>query len=150
MSANPRILCRSSGRRWPFFLPAPAKAMAKIVSGLVLLGVFCLPHVLAGLFLLLRAVLLLLWLAAGDDHLGHVVRAWSETNTKGATFYSMEYTFREHGGDVVERMTLSKAEFEQVPPATRGRQQPPAKVPSDPAFAITVREFEFGPLRHVA
>src|SRR4051812_41703208 len=112
----------------------------KLGCGLVALGVFCLPHLLVGIFLFLRAMLLLLWLVAGDDHVGHVARARSETNIKGATFSSMEYTFRKHGGDVVERATLSNAEFEQVPPAITGRQQQPTTDASDLAFAITVRE----------
>src|SRR5205814_26583 len=128
---------------------------SKIRRVLIVLAVLIIPHVLIGIFLILHAMLMLVWLGAGDDHVGHVVRAWQQTNSKGITWHEIEYVYRDPSQrlapEVHETTTVPREYFESLPPELKRKEAATTmELSPSPSVPITVRILHFGPLHHVA
>jgi hypothetical protein len=82
------------------------------------LRLFILPHTVAGVFLIWQVMLTVAWLHSGTDVTGRITRAWEEQHRKGPIFY-IEYRYDDAGGEHVEKDTVSRALYGNLPPSVR-------------------------------
>jgi hypothetical protein len=84
-------------------------------ASLLLARLFILPHTLIGLFLLLFVMPgVVLWAAAGDDHIAKVTRIWTDRGSKGRTRYNAAFTYTLATGPRPSKEIITSAQYQRL------------------------------------